>query len=176
MKITSSKSQVGENFTYCKTIEKAKCKLCQATILKINSNVCYKGGYHSERLIHIQGSMNAAKAIKLIKEQLQLFCLKLNKDAVATVADGASLMLKFRKYTCPEHMTCYAHAINLAVCNVLYKKTQYKSRKNSIWLKADCKSDTKNDSIAEGEYDSEKGESNNAVPLEPNLQDVGQKV
>ena len=43
--------------------------------------------------------------------------------AMTTVTDGASLRVKFGKETCPEHVTYYAHAIHLAVCDVLYKKT-----------------------------------------------------
>ena len=58
-------------------------------------------------MIHIQGSLNAAKAIKLVEEQLQLFGLDLNKDVVATVTNDASLIVKFGKKTCLEHVTCY---------------------------------------------------------------------
>ena len=63
--------------------------------------------------------MNAAKAIKLVEERLECFGLDLNKDVAATVTDGASLMVKFGKDTSPHHVTCYAHVIHLAVCDVL---------------------------------------------------------
>ena len=79
------KSEVWQNFTCFKTMEKAKSKLCQATTFKMNSNVHYQGGLLSLGLIRIQGSMNATKAIRLIKEQLQLICLELNKDVVCAV-------------------------------------------------------------------------------------------
>ena len=125
-------------------------------------------------MIRIQGSLNAAKAIKLVEKRLQLFGLDLNKDVVATVTDGASLMVKFGKETCPEHVTCYAHAIYLAVCDVLYKKTQHS--KDFIRLVDDCESYTENDSITEGEDCFEEEERNIAVPLASNLQDVVQKV
>ena len=88
----------------------------------MNINVHFQGGFRSREMIRIQASLNAAKAIKLIEERLQLFGLDLNKDVVATVTDGASLIIKFGKETCLEHVTCYAHAIHLAVCDVLYKK------------------------------------------------------
>ena len=58
-----------------------------------------------------------------MEKRWQLFDLNLNKDVVATITDGASLMIKFGKDTYPEHVTCYAHAIYLMVCDVLYKKT-----------------------------------------------------
>ena len=56
---------------------------------------------------------------KLVKERLQLFGLDLHEDVVATVTDGASLTVKFGQDTCPEHMTCYAYVVDLAVCDVL---------------------------------------------------------
>ena len=142
----------------------------------MNINVHFQGGFCSLGLVRIQGSLNAAKAIKLVEERLQLFDLNLNKDVVATITDGASLMVKFGKGTCPEHVTCYAHAIPLAVCDVLYKKTQHKPSEDFIRLVDHCESDTENDSIAESEDDSEEEETNKAVPLVCNLQDVMQKV
>ena len=127
-------------------------------------------------MVRIQGSLNAAKAIKVVEERLQLFGLGLNKDVVATVADGASLMAKFEKDACPKHVTCYAHAIHLAVCDVPYKKIQYKPSKHFIHLVDDCESDTENDSITRGEDYFEEEERNIAVPLASNLEDVVQKV
>ena len=62
--------------------------------------------------------MNAAKEIRLVKEQLQLFGMDQNKDVVATARNDASLMAKFGKDSCLKHVTCYAHAIHLAVCVV----------------------------------------------------------
>ena len=88
----------------------------------MNMYVHFQGGFRSLGMIHIQGSLNAAKAIKLVEKQLQLFGLDLNKEVVATVTDGASLIVKFGKETCPEHVTYYVHAIHLAVCDALYKK------------------------------------------------------
>ena len=69
---------------------------------------------------------------------------------VVTVTDGASLMVKFGKETCSKHVTCYAHGIYLAVCDILYKKTQHKPSKDFIRLVDDCESDTENESITEG--------------------------
>ena len=66
----------------------------------MNINVHFQGGFRFREMICIQASLNAAKAIKLVEERLQLFGLDLNKDVVATVTDGASLMIKFRKETC----------------------------------------------------------------------------
>ena len=64
--------------------------------------------------------------------------MDLSKNVVATVTDGASLMVKFGKETCPEHVTCYAYAIHLAVCNVLHKKHSTSQVKISfvLWMVA----------------------------------------
>ena len=56
------------------------------------------------------------------------------------------------------------------------KKTQHKPSKDFIRLLDHCEGDTENDSIAEGEDDSEEEETNKTVPLASNLQDVVQKV
>ena len=61
--------------------ESTSMKNCQY----MNINVHFQGGFRSLGIIHIQGSLNAAKAIKLVEERLQLFGLDLNKDVVATV-------------------------------------------------------------------------------------------
>ena len=103
---------------------------------------------------------------------MQLFGLDLNKDVIATVTDAASLMVKFGKDTFPEQVTCYAHAIHLAVCDVLYRKTQHKPSKDFICLLDDCESDAKNDSITESEDCFEEEERNIAVSLASNSQDV----
>ena len=144
----------------------------------MNINIHFQGGFRSLGLVRIQGSLNAAKAIKLVEERLQLFDLNLSKDVVATITDGASLMVKFGRDTCPEHVTCYAHAIHLAVCDVLYKKPQpqHKPSEDFIRLVDHSESDPENDFIAEGEDDSDEEETNNAVPLASNLQNVVQKV
>ena len=143
----------------------------------MNINDHFQDGFLSLGVIRIQGSLNATKAIKLVEERLQLFGLDLNKDVVASVTDGASLMVRFGKDTCPEHVTCYGHAIHLAVCDVLYKKTQLqKPSENFICLLSDCENDTENDSIAEGDDNSKEEEQNKAVPLASNLQNVVKKV
>ena len=59
---------------------------------------------------------------------------------------------------------------------MFYIKKQHKPSKDFVRLVDHCESDTKNDSIAESEDDSEEEETNKAVPLASTLQDVVQKV
>ena len=57
--------------------------------------------------------MPALKAIKLITKKFDSFGLDLDKDIVASVTDGPSLMKKIGNDTKPEHQMCYNHAIHL---------------------------------------------------------------
>ena len=86
-------------------------------------NAHFQSSLQSLGLIRIQGSMNA---VKLFEERLECFGLNLKRDVVATVTAGASVMIKFGKDTSPQHVTCHAHAIHLAVCVVLYKTSNCK--------------------------------------------------
>ena len=66
--------------------------------------------------------MPASKAIDLITKKHDSFGLSLDKDIVASVTDGASLMKKIGYDTKLEHQMCYNHAIHLCVVDVLLKK------------------------------------------------------
>lgn len=137
----------------------------------ISLNVHFQGGFRSLGLIRIQGSMNAAQAIMLVDERLKCFGLDLDKDVVATVTDGASLMVKIGKDTSPVHVTCYAHAIHLAVCDILYKKPRYQPSDIN-----DSEGDTEIVSDSEDENDSDEERITVAPCLSVDLQDVVKKV
>ena len=66
------------------------------------------------------------------KLNLGKFGVLLNDDIVALVTDGASVMIKMGKLSKPLHQLCYAHAIHLAVCEILYDS----SNNNDIELPA----------------------------------------
>ena len=59
--------------------------------------------------------------IQLMKSRLSKFKLDLVNNIVVTIADGASVMMKFGKKTSPIHISCLAHAIHLCVCDILYR-------------------------------------------------------
>lgn len=141
----------------------------------MNINVHFQGGFRSLGVIRIQGSMNAAKAIKLVEERLESFGLNLNTDVVATVTDGASLMVKLGKETSPHHVTCYAHGIHLAVCDVLYKKAKHTP---SVPLTDENCSGSDTESATEDEDEDEDDSKQVEVTpvLSPNLQNVVKKV
>ena len=58
------------------------------------------------------------RKLKQVEKQFEVFGLQLDKEVVATVFDGASLMVKFGKKTASQYLNCWAHAIHLAVCGV----------------------------------------------------------
>ena len=53
------------------------------------------------------------------------FGVKVEKHVFVCVTDGAIMMVKFWKIISSAHHMCYAHAIHLVVCDVLYKKRVY---------------------------------------------------
>ena len=45
-------------------------------------------------MIHVKGSMKSEKSIELVQGRLAKFNLNLDTDIVATITDGASVMMK----------------------------------------------------------------------------------
>jgi hypothetical protein len=73
-------------------------------------------------LIRVSGTMPAEKCVVLLEQKLHKFGLDLCDDIVAIVTDGASVMVKVGKLISAEQQLCYAHGIQLAVVDVLYKR------------------------------------------------------
>ena len=72
-------------------------------------------------LIRVNGSMPDAKCVSLIDLKLSEFGLSLAADIVCIVTDGASVMVKVGSLIETEQQLCYAHAVQLAVLDVLYR-------------------------------------------------------
>jgi hypothetical protein len=73
-------------------------------------------------LVRVHGSMPAEKCVELLEKKLSAFGLSLKDDIVAICTDGASVMTKVGKLITSEQQLCYAHGIQLAVIDVLYRK------------------------------------------------------
>ncbi|GFS88004.1 uncharacterized protein NPIL_428081 [Nephila pilipes] len=73
-------------------------------------------------MLRISGSFSAENCVKAVETKLKEFGIITEKHIVACVTDGASMMVKFRKIMSCENHLCYAHAIHLTVCDVLYNK------------------------------------------------------
>lgn len=90
----------------------------------LNINVHKSGGsFWNLGMVKIDGAMPAEKAVEAVQNKLSEFSLDLEKHVVACVTDGASVMVKFGRIIDCDHQLCYAHGIHLAVCDVLYRKT-----------------------------------------------------
>lgn len=76
-------------------------------------------------LVPIYGSMTAENCLRILKERLSKFDISLETDIVAIVTDGPNVMIKVGRLVCTEQQLCLAHGVNLAVCDVLYKKHNY---------------------------------------------------
>ena len=66
--------------------------------------------------------MPSKKVKVLVDNQLQRFKLDMDKHIVCCTTDGASVMVKFGRQVLPELQLCYAHAVHLAVTDVLYRR------------------------------------------------------
>ena len=78
--------------------------------------------FWSVGLVRVSGTMPAVKCVELLEKKLQSFGLNLSKDIVAIDTDGASVMVKVGTLISAEQQLCYAHGIQLAVVDVLYKR------------------------------------------------------
>ena len=85
----------------------------------------HKGGgsFCNLGMVKIDDAMPAEKAVAAVQNKSSEFCLDLEKHVVACVTDSASVMVKFGKIIDCDHQLCYVHGIHLAVCDVLYRKT-----------------------------------------------------
>jgi hypothetical protein len=92
----------------------------------ININV-HKGGGKVENLgmVRVRGSQTAESIVKLVSERLTKFGLDI-KRIVGNTTDGASIMVKFGNIVNGVHQNCLAHAIHLAVEDILYEKKKVK--------------------------------------------------
>jgi hypothetical protein len=72
-------------------------------------------------MVRVIGTMPAEKCVQLLESKLSNFGLSLTDDIVAICTDGASVMKKVGSLIAAEQQLCYAHAIQLAVLDVLYK-------------------------------------------------------
>jgi hypothetical protein len=88
----------------------------------MNVNVHADGqNYWNLGLIRVKGSMDAESCVRLLSKKLDMFDLSLETDIVGIVTDGASVMTKVGKLISSEHQLCYAHGMQLAILDVLYK-------------------------------------------------------
>lgn len=89
----------------------------------LNVNLHGRGEvYWNLGLVRIDGSLPAEKCVELLRTTLQFFGLNLETDLISIMTDGASMMKKVAKLLDIHQQLCFAHGIQLAVIDVLYKQ------------------------------------------------------
>lgn len=73
-------------------------------------------------LIRVHGSLPAEKCGTEIKNKLNEFNVSLEDDIIAATTDGCNMRIRFGKFLSSYHQTCIAHALQLAIVDVFYKK------------------------------------------------------
>ncbi|KAH9634606.1 hypothetical protein HF086_009258 [Spodoptera exigua] len=92
--------------------------------LSLHSPDFARNAFRNLGLIRIHGSMNAAKCIQLIESKLNEYGISLTQDIVAQTTDGCSLMVAFGKSLQSYHQLCIAHAVQLAIVDVMYNRNK----------------------------------------------------
>ena len=125
----------------------------------MNVNIHELKSYWNLGLIRILGSMPAEKCVSLLKERLHNFKINLADDIIGITTDGPSVMKKFGKILEIDQQLCFAHALQLAVISVLYKKdashlevNESLDGENTVFANLDNKDDEDKDDDYNSEY------------------------
>ncbi|CAH0560586.1 unnamed protein product [Brassicogethes aeneus] len=92
----------------------------------LNLNVHHQEKHFNLGLIRIHGSGTAEHTISLIKNRLESFGLNSDTDIIGMTTDGASVMVKVGKLMSCYQQLCFAHGLQLAVVDILYKRNKEK--------------------------------------------------
>lgn len=121
----------------------------------LNVNLHASDTFWNLGLVRIHGSLPAEKCVELLKQKLIEFSLSFN-NIISIITDGAAIMKKTCELAKINNQVCMAHAIQLAVIKVLYKKCNVEAREDDCHIVhiADCQD---SDSDLE-ESDNEEGD------------------
>lgn len=98
----------------------------------LNINVHYTGKHINLGLVRIHGSCTAEYCTDLIDKRLRSFNLDIKNDIIGITTDGANTMVKIGKLVPWYQQLCYAHGIQLAIIDILYKKILEKDLSEDI--------------------------------------------
>lgn len=141
----------------------------------MNINLHFNEGFINLGLERMLGSHNSNDCLELLIKKLNMFNVSLTNDVVCITTDGASVMEKLG-YTSPsEYQLCFAHAIHLAVVDVIYKKKG--KNNNQSTNDKDIEDDVFDDDDDYDEEEDQQNEISDQVPdLVPELHKVLVKV
>lgn len=107
-------------------------------------------------LVRIVGSTDAQHCLESVKSKLLEFDIGFKDDVICIITDGCSMMASIGAQIKPiGQQMCFAHAIQLAVLNVLYLKPAKLAKTESK------KSDVVHDELGENDNDEESSEVGN---------------
>lgn len=89
----------------------------------LNVNVHGKKQFWNLGLVRVEGRFPAEKCITALKTTLQDNNLNIDKDITSITTDGVAVMQKVGRLLPCNQQLCFAHAIHLAVINVLYNNS-----------------------------------------------------
>ena len=69
----------------------------------------------------MSGSYPSKRLLETFVHHLHSFGLSLERLVICVVTDGVAVMKKMSKLSNTEYQRCYAHALHLAVCDLIYK-------------------------------------------------------
>ena len=76
-------------------------------------------------LIRVHRSLSAESCVELINKRLIQYGLNIDRDIIRIITDDASVMQNLGWVIKCHQQLCFAHAIQLGVIDVLYKKKHY---------------------------------------------------
>ena len=101
-------------------------------------------------LSRINSRFAAENCVKLLEDKLESFQLNIRNDISCIVTDGASMMQKVGRLLPCEQILCFAHAIQIAIVNVIYKQTEKEVDEDDYESVLDLDSDEEDLSDDEG--------------------------
>ena len=75
-------------------------------------------------LVALKGSMTSKRILDYVQRKLEQFGLSLETDIISISTDGTSVMTCVGKLSPTHQQLCFAHAIQLAVIDILYPKNK----------------------------------------------------
>ena len=122
----------------------------------MNINIHDRNDFYNLGLVRVFGSMPAEKCIELLEQKLNSFGIRM-KEIVGLTTDGASVMVNVGKLAEGDHQLCFAHGIQLAVIDVLYKKVEQVPLNNAV---ADYEHESDTKGLSDEDSDDEDIEDN----------------
>lgn len=75
-------------------------------------------------LVRVLGSFPAEACVSALEKKLSEYKIDLARDIIAATTDGAAVMKKVGRLLSTHHQLCFAHGLQLAVLDVLYKNQE----------------------------------------------------